>query len=138
MKIERMGGWPPGTAPEVTDGVPARFRRGCAPPVSAFGAVLTLWGDEAERAAGVVIGASRTAAFDTQELDWVGLQRAVAGVEEGGLRIVLKYRLVLEPAAVIHAQGCSPGAREWIERAARSLAEIAGVPYREIGGHADG
>lgn len=134
MKIERMGGWPQGTDPEVTDGVPARFGRGCAPPVSAFGAVLTLWGDEAERVAGVVLGASRTAAFDTLELEWVGLQRAPGGA---GLRIVLKYRPVPEPAVVILARGCTPGACDWVDRAARTLADIAGVPFREIGGCTD-
>ena len=136
MKIERIGPWPRTIEPVMSDGIPDRFRRGYAPPVSASGSVLALWFDEAERTAGAVLGAARTAAWDTGELDYVGLDCGPPGKETGVLRLVVKYRSLPEPSAVISAAGWSPEAHEWFVRAARALATMIGVPYREVCGNA--
>ena len=137
MKIERVGSWPQGTSPELADGVPARFRRSFAPPVSAFGSVLTLWCDEREHTAGAVLGALRTASFDTQEIEWAGLSCPAPGTGDGMLCVVVKYRPVAEPSVILSASGGPPGAREWLDRAARSLAAILDTPYQKLEGRAD-
>ena len=137
MIIERIGPWPGSIAPVMGDGIPERFKRGYAPPVSAFGSVLTLWYDDAERAAGAVLGASRSAAWDTLELDYAGIDHAMPAKGPGHLRLVVKYRSLPEPSAVIVAEGWSPEAHEWFTRAARRLAGMIGVPFRELGGDPD-